>query len=177
MPPRIVLSLALSSATFVSASALAQTCQPKIRETTPTAQFVIDVQQGTVLDKKTGLMWKRCVEGQSGTDCATGNVAYYHWGGALRQAANSRHANHQDWRLPNAKELKSIVEEICYRPAINETAFPNAPSKLHWSGSPYAGNPVMLGSSTSAAAIPATTAATTAVTRSGWCVAASDFDF
>ena len=137
MTPRIVLSLALS-ATFASASAWAQTCQPNIRETTPASQFVVDAAKGTVLDKKTGLMWKRCVEGQSGTNCGNGSYSAHDWAGALMQAESSAYSGYNDWRLPNPKEFESIVEEKCYSPAINTAVFPNAPSDWHWSGSPYA---------------------------------------
>ena len=137
MTPRIVLSLALS-ATFASASAWAQTCQPNIRETTPASQFVVDAAKGTVLDKKTGLMWKRCAEGQSGAECSNGSYSTHDWAGALMQAESSAYSGYNDWRLPNSKELESIVEEKCYGPAINAAVFPNAPSGRHWSGSPNA---------------------------------------
>jgi hypothetical protein len=33
---------------------------------------------------------------------------------------------HHDWRLPTIKELASILESACYKPALNETIFPRA---------------------------------------------------
>jgi hypothetical protein len=129
---RTALGLALLAA---AAPLAAQICNPNIRETTPTSRFVVDTNQGTVLDKQTGLMWKRCVEGQSGVDCATGAYSTHDWGGALSLAAGSTHAGYQDWRLPNIKELVSLVEEKCDDPAINLTVFPNAPSDWHSSSS------------------------------------------
>src|SRR5262249_1452937 len=47
-------------------------------------------------------------------------------------------ASFADWRLPNAKELRSIVEERCSNPSINTTVFPNTPSEWFRSSSPYA---------------------------------------
>jgi hypothetical protein len=130
---RIILALVASCA---GGSVLAQTCQPNVRASTPASRFVVDAKKGTVLDKKTGLMWKRCVEGQGGSDCSTGNTAYYPWEEAMQQADGSASAGYKDWRIPNHKELRSLVEVQCYGPAINAGVFPNTPSDSHWSGSP-----------------------------------------
>ena len=137
MIPRIFLALA---ATCTGASVSAQTCQPNIRASTPASRFVVDANHGTVLDKKTGLMWKRCVEGLSGSDCSPDMYSRYSWGEAMQQADQSDFAGYNDWRLPNHKELRSLVEIQCYDPAINAGVFPNTPSDAHWSGSPSAFN-------------------------------------
>jgi hypothetical protein len=130
MIPRMTLFLTVALGSF---SAQAQTCNLHIRESTPASQFVVNA-NGTVLDKTTGLMWKRCTEGQSGAGCATGSVALYNWQGALAQAANSAYAGYKDWRLPNAKELESLVEEKCYNPSINLSVFPGISSE-YWASS------------------------------------------
>jgi hypothetical protein len=133
--PRFIALLALC----FSATATAQTCQPNnIRATAPTSRYTVNVAQGTVLDKQTGLMWKRCSEGQSGNDCATGTAARYYWSGALQRATASHFAGYRDWRLPNAKELASLVENQCYDLAINLTVFPKVAS-FYWSSSSAAG--------------------------------------
>lgn len=54
---------------------------------------------GTVSDKATGLMWQK-------TDDAQGRD----WEESLAYAEGLELANHSDWRLPNAKELQSIVD-------------------------------------------------------------------
>ena len=116
-------------------------CNPNIRAATPASRFVVDADKGTVLDKKGGLMWKRCVEGRSGAGCADGSHASYDWQGALSLAAASAHAGFGDWRLPNVKELRSIVEEKCHDPSVNLSVFPNTPPDWHWSSSPVASYP------------------------------------
>lgn len=118
----------------------AQTCQTgKILETTPASQF-IDHDDGTVTDNKTKLMWKKCSEGQAIINC-DGNPANYTWGDALThtQALNEEggYAGYTDWRLPNIKELTSIVEDQCAYPSINLAVFPNtAQDAAFWSSSP-----------------------------------------
>ena len=131
----------LSMAALLPVIAIAQTCQTtSIPATTPTNRFT-DNKNGTVSDTKTGLMWKKCSEGQSGSTCE-GSAATYNWQQALQQAQTVNNgggfAGHSDWRVPNVKELLSIVEEQCVEPAINLTVFPNTPNSAFWSSSPSA---------------------------------------
>jgi len=117
----------------------AQTCKDSIPATTPDSRFSLH-NDGTVTDNKTGLIWKRCLEGQSGNDCSTGSAQSYDWSGALRQAQNQTFVGYSDWRVPNIKELASIVEQKCVEPAINLTIFPNDASSSVWSASPFPGD-------------------------------------
>ena len=108
-------------------------------ESTPTADFTVNG-DGTVTHIRTGLMWKQCTEGQGGPACDAGAATGMTWGEALN-AANSANAaafaGHTDWRLPNIKELESIVELCGHVPAINRTVFPATPSaSLYWSSTP-----------------------------------------
>lgn len=135
-----ILKLALAGA-LAAPAVLAQTCNSHIRATAPDARYVVNVAKGTVLDRQTGLTWKRCVEGQSGATCDAGSEIILNWGGALSQAAASTFAGYKDWRIPNSKELESLKEVACYAPAINVTVFPNDPGTwglLVWSSSAYA---------------------------------------
>lgn len=128
---------------LVAQSLNAQICKPEsIPATTPTNRFIVHA-NGTVTDKTTGLMWKKCSEGQSGDDCGTGSPSRYNWGQALQQAQeindSGGFAGYRDWRLPNIKELYSIVENQCLYPAINLDVFPNTPyynytSEYHYDG-------------------------------------------
>lgn len=121
----------------------AQVCKTaSIPATTPTSQLT-DNGNGTVTDTKTGLMWKQCSEGLSGVGCLTGTAQTYTWQAALAQAQTVNtlggFAGKTDWRLPNIKELRSIIEKQCYEPAINLTRFPNTDfSTFFWSSSSFA---------------------------------------
>ncbi|MFA7241626.1 MAG: DUF1566 domain-containing protein [Sulfuricellaceae bacterium] len=105
--------------------------------TTPTADFT-DNGDGTATHNTTGLMWKRCSEGQTwnGGSC-TGTAATYTWAQAV--ALTSTFVGKSDWRLPTVRELQSIAEMEAFNPAINGTIFPNTPASYFWSASSYAG--------------------------------------
>jgi hypothetical protein len=59
----------------------------------------VDNGDGTVTDRATGLMWTRA-----------DSAIPMNWGDALEHAEALDTAGHDDWRLPNAKELQSIVD-------------------------------------------------------------------
>ncbi len=68
---------------------------------------------GTITDLATGLMWQQADDGTARD-----------WKSALEYAENLDLAGHSDWRLPNAKELQSIVDytrapDVTYSPAID----------------------------------------------------------
>ena len=130
--------------TLVVGGAQAQTCTPAlIPASTPTSQLQ-DNGDGTITDTKTGLMWKQCAEGLSGSDCASGSLEKLTWSLSLQRAKDvndgAGFAGHRDWRVPNIKELASLVELQCYSPAINLTRFPNTPDRYFWSSSSRAGD-------------------------------------
>ncbi len=97
----------------------------------PDSRYV-NLGNGIVRDTKTELLWKQCSEGQTGASC-TGTASTMNWQTALLTASNSSFAGFNDWRLPNVKELQSLVETGCSGPAINTTIFPNASSLEMWS--------------------------------------------
>ncbi len=81
----------------------------------------------TVSDTSTGLMWARCSFGKSGESCQDGQINQLNWKDALKAANDSSLAGYNDWRLPNPKELFSIVDPQCMYPAINLEVFPDVP--------------------------------------------------
>ncbi len=94
--------------------------------------------QPEVKDAKTNLIWQGCPMGQSGNDCATGGTSNYKWHDALSACSNlSWGAGTNAWRLPNIKELQTIVNDLTSYPAIDATNFPATPSNYFWSSSSY----------------------------------------
>ena len=134
---KVKLPFLLCCTLFVT-SPQAQTIIDYIPNNTPDDRYTLHG-DGTVTDTATGLVWQRCSLGQSwnGSTC-TGNASTYTWQGALQQGDSNSLAGYSDWRLPNRKELRSIVAYDRYNPAINTTVFPNTPSSWYWSSSPNA---------------------------------------
>ncbi len=116
-----------------------QTCQDdSIPASAPDSRFTANG-DGTVTDRATGLIWKQCAEGLSGADCLTGSATTFTWQQVLQHAEAAVFAGSALWRLPNKKELASLVEQRCYDPAINARFFPNTPvDDWFWSSSPGA---------------------------------------
>lgn len=106
--------------------------------TTPTARFVggkpVEVNATTgdtlpqvVTDNATGLMWTTCPVGfdlgRLGCYKPTAAVTTFTWDEAIAEAENSTFADFSDWRVPNVKELATIVERKCSNPALNQSVF------------------------------------------------------
>ncbi|MCP4233984.1 MAG: DUF1566 domain-containing protein [Aestuariibacter sp.] len=143
-PFNVIPLLLILLGAIPNAVVAAQTCIDAIDATAPDSRYTNN-NNGTVTDADTGLMWKQCSEGLSGVDCTTDSATQHTWQEALLlvDALNTSvdgFAGHTDWRLPNIKELASLVEEACHSPAINETLFPNTISSYYWSSSAYAYN-------------------------------------
>lgn len=82
----------------------------------------------TVTDQKTGLVWQQKTAGQRS------------WESALSYCENLKLGGKSDWRLPDIKELVSIVDLSKPGPAIDSTAFPGTQSSFYWSSTPYVGH-------------------------------------
>lgn len=114
---------------------LGQVCNTSIPESTPGNRFIVDGEE--VTDTVTELIWQRCPLGQTGSNCSDGSYVFFTWREALNAAAGWS-TEDKAWRLPNINELRSIVEERCYNPAINLSVFPFPYYATFWSNSPSA---------------------------------------
>ncbi len=92
-------------------------------QTTPS---LTDNGNGTVMDSGTLLTWQQ------------GENSAMTWETALSYCEGLSLAGSTDWRLPNHKELLSLVDYSRYNPSINTTFFPNAISSFYWSSTTYA---------------------------------------
>lgn len=117
-------------------SATAQVCQTTIKVSAPDTryQIVAGSQGAEVLDLYTNLIWQRCSVGQQWTgNTCEGTAQTYSWHDALKQSATQANPA---WRVPNIRELQSLIEEACYDSSINPNIFPNTPAQVYWSSSP-----------------------------------------
>jgi hypothetical protein len=134
--PTVILLSALTSALLI-ASAQAQQC--KVSSITPSnnsQQFVINHQAGTVIDARTGLEWSLCSTGQiwQNGNCTGAPTHFATYAEALTGVdGNSLGAN---FRLPNIKELGSIIERSCSTPAIDLTIFNGTLNAVYYSSTP-----------------------------------------
>ncbi|MGM0568905.1 MAG: DUF1566 domain-containing protein [Elusimicrobiota bacterium] len=92
---------------------------------------------GTVTDKNTGLMWEQKTAGNKDHK--------YTWSDAFdnfidnEMNGGSGYAGYTDWRLPNMKELFSLVKfEGASGPYIDKANFPNTVSSNYWTSTTYA---------------------------------------
>ncbi len=101
----------------------------------------VDNQDGTVTHTKTGLMWKRCAEGQtfSSFGCE-GSATPGAWAKAGTAAAAVDFAGYRDWRLPTVGELQTLIDRQSEQPATNPELFPFTPEEKFWTGTVYAAN-------------------------------------
>ena len=104
----------------------------------PSEGRFVDNGDGTVTYTCTGLMWEKetadvNVDGQS-TD-----QDYLRWCDALAYCENMSFAGHDDWRLPNVRELQSIVDYGRFNPSIDPVF--GAFSAAYWSSTSAASDP------------------------------------
>lgn len=132
---RSILSLIFSALALLPGTVHAgeQTCSaPAARNE---ADFVFLAGGEQVQDMKTGLIWARCIEGQSwnGETCVADDpdavnpgprVTYAQ---ALKLAASMSSAE-ESWRLPTKAELLTLREPNCYNPSMSLRLFPTQPA-------------------------------------------------
>jgi len=98
----------------------------------------VDNMDGTVTDSCTGLMWQKETADTNGDGQVNGSDALA-WCAALAYCENLTFAGHDDWRLPNVRELQSIVDYGRFGPAIDPVF--GALSSFYWSSTSFAAIP------------------------------------
>jgi len=82
----------------------------------------VDNRDDTVTDTATGLMWQQVTAS-----------TMMSWEAALSYSENLSLAEYSDWRLPNRRELRSIVDYEKVYPAVDTDYFPDTMGSHYWS--------------------------------------------
>jgi hypothetical protein len=93
---------------------------------------------GTVTDNCTGLMWQKRTADVNSDGQSTGADSIP-WCNAMIFCSNLGLGGHNDWRLPNVRELESIVDYGRSGPAIDPVF--SATSGRYWSSTSIESNP------------------------------------
>ncbi len=134
------ITASISSTVLLANVAVAE-CNPNIVPKINAEQYTINT-DNTVTDTKTGLTWMRCPVGfawnESSQDCVEqlNEKSSFSWQEALSFASTATDSNGTPWRLPNTKELHSLVKLSCYEPAIETSVFSTLPITTHWTSTP-----------------------------------------
>ena len=116
-----------------------------VRGAQSTPALVASANGQEVRDNRTGLVWRRCVEGMNwnGSTCAGAALTFTHEA-ALQHAQTQGTVTGLAWRVPNAKEVSSIADRTATNPAIDATAFPGTPLTSVWSSTPVVADPSLV---------------------------------
>ena len=96
---------------------------------------------GTVTDTRTGLMWSRCLLGQTwqaGEKTCDGTPSTYKGNRTLAAADIANQAsllNKTDWRIPSRTELLTLVQGV--EPTVFQSVFPNDPMGFVWTSTTH----------------------------------------
>ncbi|HAK93578.1 MAG TPA: hypothetical protein DCM87_00850 [Planctomycetes bacterium] len=105
----------------------------------PTAGRFTDNGDGTVTDNCTGLVWQKDTADVNGDGTIVWEQDTLTWQNALKYCESLEFAGHDDWRLPNVRELQSIVDYGRRDPSIDPVF--GAKSERYWSSSTHVSLP------------------------------------
>jgi len=157
----VLVAIALVMVLLLPTHASAQVCNLKQTAQTVSIRNFVDPDNNLPLavtdasnakDIVTNLIWNRCVYGQrwkAETKQCIGSPILLTWEEALREAQDySLTSGTTGWRLPNIKELNSIIDLQCINPPYDIGTFPDTfASENHglWTSSPHVDNPAING--------------------------------
>ena len=108
-----------------------------IRHIVTSKPYPGDGVNNAVIDRKTGLVWRRCLEGQLWNDGAcTYNTSFI----LGQEGALVQGSNRSGWRVPNVKELASLPDRRLVSPALDVAVFPGAVGSDLWTSTPHVGS-------------------------------------
>ncbi len=93
-----------------------------------------------VLDHCTGLMWQKDTA-DINLDGTIDSGDWVQWTDALSYCESVEFGEYRDWRLPNRRELESLVDSGRFDPAINPVF--GCESSGYWSSSTYASHMIL----------------------------------
>ena len=96
-----------------------------VRGPTWGANDFVDNGNGAVTDRASELVWQQSDDGKT-----------RNWEGALAYCEGLTLGGHNDWRLPNVKELQSIVDYSRHDPALDTRVFQQTDHWIPWSATP-----------------------------------------
>jgi len=100
--------------------------------------YIISPDGSEVADQKTGLIWRRCAEGMVYSDgTCTGTAKLFTDQEAVTHGTTQASSTGIAWRLPNVRELASIVDKSLRNPSIDSKVFPATPSHWFWTSTPF----------------------------------------
>lgn len=131
------LGVLIATVCLTQTSVQAQVCkQDKMAPTHGAGHYLVLDDIGLVTDIVNGLQWRLCSYGQefdAESKSCLGNPKPFN---TFKEALNepiTEFAGYNNWRLPNIKELGTLVDRTCVAPAINLAIFPSTPSSVYWS--------------------------------------------
>ncbi|WP_155717446.1 DUF1566 domain-containing protein, partial [Leptospira noguchii] len=111
--------------------------------TNQTVNISVGVDHYITVDNNTGLVWKTCHEGRTGSTCATGTDSLFNLATAITACNNlnsgTGYANRTNWRVPTISELETLANfDAATNPRTFTVAFPGTQSnRYYWSSTTY----------------------------------------
>jgi len=102
-----------------------------------------DNSDGTITDLNTGLMWGKSGYAENDVDPpvayqSEGRWRRYFWNQALLYCERLQLGSYDDWRLPDYKELTSILDLSRMEPCVDEEYFPGTRTDFYWTSTSFA---------------------------------------
>ncbi len=132
---KVSLTTCLVSCLSVSAqetirgqASITQHCVYNVQSTSPDARYTFANEGKEVIDTVTNLTWSRCEVGQSWDNASKvciGEPLELNWEQAHAEAVKYTLSDGDEWRVPNIKELTTLLESRCSQPQVNAFVFPS----------------------------------------------------